>query len=336
MKSSLMPPPSQLSSSNINHLISPIQPYKSAHPTPSVNHHPVEPLVSFNTYYLPPPPNARDRLKEFKVVRIIGTGTFGRVYLVQNLVDHAFYAMKCLNKSDVVKLKQVEHLNSEKRASKFSNGMAKFYAAEIILALEYLHKHNIVYRDLKPENLLLDNKGHIKITDFGFAKRVEDRTFTLCGTPEYLAPEIIQSKGHGKAVDWWALGILIFEMLAGYPPFYDDDTFVIYDKILAARITFPTHFDLDAKDLVKKLLTADRTRRLGALRDGANDVKNHKWFADIDWVKLYNRSVTGPFVPNIQHQGDSSNFEKYDEEPMCDDPVPASYVDPYAHLFKDF
>ncbi|EFA81817.1 cAMP-dependent protein kinase [Heterostelium album PN500] len=336
-----------------------------------------DPLLTHNSYYQAPPKDAKERLKEFKQIRVIGTGTFGRVYLVQNIIDHQFYAMKCLNKSDVVKLKQVEHLNSEKsilasihhpfivnlyqsfqdekkiyllfeyvaggevfthlrRATKFNNNMAKFYAAEIILALEYLHRHNIVYRDLKPENLLLDNQGHIKITDFGFAKRVEDRTFTLCGTPEYLAPEIIQSKGHGKAVDWWALGILIFEMLAGYPPFYDDDTFVIYDKILAARITFPSHFDLDAKDLVKRLLTADRTRRLGALKDGAQDVKNHKWFADIDWNKLYNRKINGPFIPQIQHQGDSSNFEKYDEEPMCEDFTLPGYVDPYAHLFRDF
>lgn len=102
-----------------------------------------------------------------------------------------------------------------RRAGRFTNDMTRFYASEIVLAIEYLHSKNIVYRDLKPENLLIGHDGHICLTDFGFAKIIQDRTWTLCGTPEYLAPEVIQSKGHGKAVDWWALGILIFEMLAG-------------------------------------------------------------------------------------------------------------------------
>ena len=161
-------------------------------------------------------------------------------------------------------------------AGTFSPAMTLFYSAEIVSALSYLHSLNIIYRDLKPENILLGKDGHIVITDFGFSKKVVGKTWTLCGTPEYLAPEIIQSKGHNKAVDWWALGILIYEMLAGYPPFCDDNTFVIYQKILTGRIEWPKNMDKVAKDLIKKLLVKDRTRRLGSMKGKAEDVKNHR------------------------------------------------------------
>jgi len=313
-------------------------------------------------------------LDQFEQSVTLGTGTFGRVYLVRHKPTGKFYAMKTLKKTEVVRLKQVEHINSEKqilsairhpfivnlyrsfqdekylfmleeyviggemfshlrRAGRFSNEVTRFYAAEIVLALEYLHSLNVVYRDLKPENLLIDNQGHIKITDFGFAKRVEDRTWTLCGTPEYLAPEIIQSKGHGKAVDWWALGILIFEMLAGYPPFFDDNPFGIYEKILGGRIQFPSHFDQNAKDLIRKLLAADRTRRLGNLKGGASDIKNHKWFKGVDWDQLYQKRIIAPIIPEVEHEGDTNYFEKYDE--VIDDSLDMP-GDPYKSLFKDF
>ena len=127
-----------------------------------------------------------------------------------------------------------------RREGQLTEAAARFYACEIVLAFEYLHSINVLYRDLKPENLLLTAKGHLKITDFGFAKVVHDRTYSLCGTPEYLAPEIIQSAGHGKGVDWWALGILLFEMLVGFPPFYADTPNGIYQKILAGAIDMPT------------------------------------------------------------------------------------------------
>jgi len=217
--------------------------------------------------------------------------------LVKHIGDLKHYALKILKKSEIIRLKQVDHIKSEvqllkmimhpfivnllghfqderklymvieyvhggelfshlRKEGRFSDDTAKFYAQEIVLAFGYLHGMHIVYRDLKPENLLITTTGHLKITDFGFAKQVEDRTWTLCGTPEYLAPEIIQSKGHGKSVDWWALGVLIFEMLAGYPPFYDENPFGIYQKILAGKIECPRQFDSRAKDLIKKIVNS--------------------------------------------------------------------------------
>lgn len=291
-------------------------------------------------------------------VNTLGTGTFGRVFLVRPqgrpAHDASFYAMKVLQKSEVVRLRQVEHINNERRilqavrhpfivslyasfqtrtnlfmcleyvpggelfshlrkAVKFSNDVTRFYAAEILLAIEHLHSLNIIYRDLKPENILLDHEGHIKITDFGFAKRIEDRTWTLCGTPEYLAPEIIQSKGHGKAVDWWALGVLIYEMLCGYPPFYDSSHIGIYEKILLGKIRFSAHIEPMAVDLIQQLLTADITRRLGNLQRGALDVKTHPWFVHCEWHALLTRTTAVPIRPVCKHPGDTRNFETYAE-----------------------
>ncbi|KAJ2999532.1 hypothetical protein HDV02_002679 [Globomyces sp. JEL0801] len=219
-----------------------------------------------------------------------------------------------------------------RRAGRFSNEMTKFYASEIVLALQYLHDMDIVYRDLKPENLLLDKDGHIKIADFGFAKIVPDRTWTLCGTPEYLAPEIIQSRGHGKAVDWWALGILIFEMLAGYPPFFDDNAFGIYEKILAGRIVFPPHFHPDGRAIIKHLLTADLTNRLGNLAGGSEEVKQHRWFNGVIWQDVFERKIQAPIVPVCAGPGDTRNFEAYPEAvPGANDHIP---LDPFQHYFQ--
>lgn len=220
-----------------------------------------------------------------------------------------------------------------RNAGRFSPATTLFYSAEIVCALEYLHSLSIAYRDLKPENLLLDRQGHIIITDFGFAKVITDRTWTLCGTPEYLAPEIIQSKGHTKAVDWWALGILIYEMLAGYPPFFDDNPFCIYEKILAGKLEWPQHMEAGPKDLVKRLLVQDRTKRLGNMKAGAEDIKKHRWFKPVDWEDVYQRQLKPPIVPKMNFEGDTRNFDTYPEEDWKN-------VDPISNrqlaMFEDF
>jgi protein kinase A len=203
-----------------------------------------------------------------------------------------------------------------RRSRAFSHSVARFYAAEIVLAFEYLHSLDFVYRDLKPENLLIGRDGHIKITDFGFSKHIpNDRTYTLCGTPEYLAPEIIRTKGHGKAVDWWALGILIFEMLAGWSPFVGDSTPDTYDKIIEGKFTWPSHFNSTDKDLISRLATEDLTQRLGCLSGGAEDIKSHPWFASVDWGRLIRKQVRPPFLPKLRTPWDTSNFPRYPEEP---------------------
>ncbi|KAG9810853.1 Pkinase-domain-containing protein, partial [Aureobasidium melanogenum] len=236
-------------------------------------------------------------LQDFTINRTLGTGSFGRVHLVQSKHNQRFYAVKVLKKQQVVKMKQVEHTNDERRmlqkvkhpflitlwgtfqdsknlymvmdfieggelfsllrkSQRFPNPVAKFYAAEVTLALDYLHSMDIIYRDLKPENLLLDRHGHLKITDFGFAKEVPDITWTLCGTPDYLAPEVVSSKGYNKSVDWWSLGILIFEMLCGFTPFWDSGSpLKIYENILRGRVKYPPYVHPDAQDLLSKLIT---------------------------------------------------------------------------------
>ncbi|CAG9321037.1 unnamed protein product [Blepharisma stoltei] len=183
---------------------------------------------------------------------------------------------------------------------------AKLYVAQITLMFEYLHSINIIYRDLKPENLLINDDGYLKLIDFGYAKIVEGRTYTLCGTPEYLAPEILMNRGYGKSVDYWALGILIYEMLSGIDPFSDEDPMAVYQKILKGKFRFPIDFDRRAKSLVKHLLVADINKRYGTMKGGCEDIINHRWFEGLDWQKLFHKEIIMPYMPGQRNLNDTS------------------------------
>ncbi|TFK25075.1 AGC/PKA protein kinase [Coprinopsis marcescibilis] len=232
-----------------------------------------------------------------------------------------------------------------RRAQRFTPDVTRFYLATIILALKYLHSFNIIYRDLKPENLLLDSRGYLRLTDFGFAKIVDDRTWTLCGTPEYLAPEIIQSDGHGKAADWWACGVLCYEMLVGYPPFFDESPYGIYEKILNGQIQWPRHIDRLSRDLIKAFLNPDRTKRLGNMQGGPQDILDHPWFRGVDWDALERREINAPIIPRTSSVDDTRHFLRLpppttDEIPglMGEEQPPALHqrFDPINYQFLEF
>ncbi|CRG97095.1 rac-beta serine/threonine protein kinase, putative [Plasmodium gallinaceum] len=208
----------------------------------------------------------------------------------------------------------------------FSEEVAKFYSSEIILALQYLHNLNIIYRDLKPENVLLDELGHIRLTDFGLSKEgVTDNNSakSLCGTPEYLAPEIIEQRGHGKAVDWWSLGIMIYEMLTGNLPFNSSNRNILFERIKYENLTYPKNISPVAVDLLKKLFEKNPNKRLGSGITDAEEIKKHPFFKSVNWDDVLNKKVKPPFKPHLFNQIDLQNFDK---EFLC---MPLRYSDQF-------
>ena len=288
--------------------------------------------------------------KSFFALKIMRKADIVRLKQVEHILSearllselvHPFIVNMCASFQDDTRLYMLleyvqggelfSHLRKERR---LKDDAARFYASEIILALDYLHARNIVYRDLKPENVLITRLGTLKIADFGFAKLLErGRTYTVCGTPEYLSPEIIQNKGHGLSTDWWSLGVLVYEMLAGFPPFSDESPLVTYELIKNGRVEYPAFFDSKAKSFVSKLLVVDVSKRLGCLREGAQDVMRHRWFSKTDWQGVLDRLVTPPHFPTVKDFGDASNFDAYAEQ----DDAPPLVVPPDVDArFREF
>ena len=306
-------------------------------------------------------------LNDFKILKTLGKGAFGKVLLVHNEELNKYFAMKILKKDFIKKNKQIVHTKVERKILEkidypfiaqlfyafqnkeklymiteympggemfyhlhkeeyFKESKAKFYICEIILAIEHLHKNNIIYRDLKPENILLDENGHIKLTDFGLSKIVndinKDRTYTICGTPEYVAPEVLTGKGYNKSVDWWSLGIVLYEMLCGYSPFRE-----ARERIDIEIYFKPIHHDNlisdIAFDLISKLIEPNCEKRLGYGILDSIEIKNHQFFKDINWKKVESKEIEPEYKPVLKKPGDVSNFDTMFTE-----------MDPYSYKDK--
>uniref|UniRef100_A0A1D5QYM8 Serine/threonine-protein kinase N2 n=1 Tax=Macaca mulatta TaxID=9544 RepID=A0A1D5QYM8_MACMU len=224
----------------------------------------------------------------------------------------------------------------------FSEPRAVFYAACVVLGLQYLHEHKIVYRDLKLDNLLLDTEGFVKIADFGLCKEgmgYGDRTSTFCGTPEFLAPEVLTETSYTRAVDWWGLGVLIYEMLVGESPFPGDDEEEVFDSIVNDEVRYPRFLSTEAISIMRRLLRRNPERRLGASEKDAEDVKKHPFFRLIDWSALMDKKVKPPFIPTIRGREDVSNFddEFTSEAPILTPPrEPRILSEEEQEMFRDF
>mmetsp|Transcript_25853 Transcript_25853/g.40183 ORF Transcript_25853/g.40183 Transcript_25853/m.40183 type:complete len:794 (-) Transcript_25853:80-2461(-) len=335
---------------------------------------------------LPPVSSKLDRsikLGDLTKLKILGVGTFGKVWLVNHKKKDKAYALKMLNKREIIGHHQVKGVIREKNVmasidhpfvvdlrctfqddqhlymlielvqggelftvihtetrDSIPNSDAVFYAACVLESLSTLHHRRIAYRDLKPENILVDSDGYCVLVDLGFAKIVMDKTYTLCGTPEYLAPEIILSKGHDKGVDYWAFGVLIYEMLCGSTPFmtYGIDQISLFKRIVQAKYTFPKSGVVNdhAEDLIQRLIVSRQSNRFGCLARGDMDIREHPWFEGVSTEQLLKKKITAPWVPKIKDPLDSQYFDSYshieNELPSRKPPLSARQQE----LFKEF
>eukprot|EP01135_Chromosphaera_perkinsii_P001410 Nk52_evm11s167 gene=Nk52_evmTU11s167 len=223
----------------------------------------------------------------------------------------------------------------------FMEEVALFYLAEITLALGHLHKLGIIYRDLKPENILLDKEGHTVLTDFGLSKEAihddDSQTHTFCGTIEYMAPEILTRQGHGKAVDWWSLGALMYDMVTGSPPFVASNRKKTMEKILKGKLYLPNYLTEDAKDLLRKLLKRNPATRLGSGPDDFEEIRRHPFFKTINWDDAVLKKLDPPIKPAVNDEDDLSNFDRrFTDMPVVDSPCDSNLSMSANNVFKGF
>ena len=293
------------------------------------------------------------KVSDFQKLKLLGKGSFGEVYLVKFKKNNKIYAMKILDKNDIIEKHQEEHTKIERdlltrincpfivnikfafqdkdnlyiitefmqggelffhlhKEKRFKDEKAKFYIIEIILAIEYLHKNKMLYRDLKPENVLIDTNGHIKLTDFGLSKIIQkpkEKAYTICGTPQYLAPEVLSDKGYDCTVDWWSLGCVLYELLVGRSPFRILLGDSLNEDFYKKKILIPDYVSDEAQDLITKLLIINPLKRLGYGEDGANKIKQHPYFKGINWDDAWNLKLKPPFIPNLSNETDLKYFD---------------------------
>eukprot|EP00096_Caligus_rogercresseyi_P002679 TRINITY_DN14911_c0_g1_i1.p1 TRINITY_DN14911_c0_g1~~TRINITY_DN14911_c0_g1_i1.p1 ORF type:complete len:393 (+),score=117.57 TRINITY_DN14911_c0_g1_i1:425-1603(+) len=320
---------------------------------------------------------------DFKVLKFLGKGTYGKVYQVaMKTPERPIFAMKAVRKGEIQDSESdILHTRTERdvltstnhpfivkmhyafetkskvyliqeflrggelfsrieKETMFLEDVATFYLCEIILALEYLHGLDIIYRDLKSENILLTRDGHIKLIDFGLSKMgitPDVSTKTFCGTVEYMAPEVIGRQGHGKAADWWSLGAFAFDILNGFTPFQSHNRQKLFEKIKKSTVKFPAYMTPDAKDFIRKLLRKCQVKRLGS--NGGSEVRNHPFFRDIDWDKVYNRLYKPPYEPSAVSDEDVSEFDTRFTSRSPRESIDSSLEDSFDEedaLFKDF
>ncbi|KAM6296823.1 ribosomal protein S6 kinase beta-1 isoform X2 [Numenius arquata] len=298
----------------------------------------------------------------FELLRVLGKGGYGKAMIVRNAKDtahtkaernileevkHPFivdliYAFQTGGKLYLI----LEYLSGGElfmqleREGIFMEDTACFYLAEISMALGHLHQKGIIYRDLKPENIMLNHQGHVKLTDFGLCKEsIHDGTVThtFCGTIEYMAPEILMRSGHNRAVDWWSLGALMYDMLTGAPPFTGENRKKTIDKILKCKLNLPPYLTQEARDLLKKLLKRNAASRLGAGPGDAGEVQAHPFFRHINWDELLARKVEPPFKPLLQSEEDVSQFDsKFTRQTPVDSPDDSTLSESANQVFLGF